>query len=247
MSDEVHAITALGKHVPEQRCVANPVVSIAIVRARASRSTLVACLKLVLAIGFFGAVSACTRMPEPAAYLEEKSVTPPRPDRFTICHGYDCTYRSEVKLVPEDWERVRALFEPPSASAAEERQVIAASVALMERIVGARVGTKSDVGGIAFIAAGNASQLDCIDESVNTTVYLLLMREDGLLRWHDVAPPASRGVFLDGRWYHQSAVIRERDSEQEYAVDSWVNDNGAVPVLTELGVWQTTYGGAVDG
>lgn len=202
---------------------------------RPRRTTWMALLSLALAAG-------CTRLPAPEAYLHQKSVPMPGPERVTVCHGYDCTYRSTVVFTAAEWQQVRARFRPMPADAAAERRDIAAAVALIEEIVGRRIGTAADKGGLAYIAAGDATQQDCIDESTNTTSYLLLLAEAGLLRYHRVAQPASRGVFLDFRWYHQTAVIAERESGQEYVVDSWFEDNGKPPVVTTLEHWQSSYG-----
>lgn len=192
-------------------------------------------LGLLLAAG-------CTRMPAPEDYLRYKSLPVPSPAGVTVCHGYDCTFRSPVAFTAVEWRAVRDRFQPPPADAASERRAIAAAVAMMEEVVGRRIGTAADKGGIAFIAAGDATQQDCIDESTNTTAYLLLMAKDGLMRHHSVAEPASRGFFLDFRWYHQTAVIAEHGSGREYAVDSWFGDNGAPPVVTTLDRWQLSYG-----
>lgn len=195
------------------------------------------------AVLFLAALTAaCMRMSAPEAYLQEKSVPKPSSGRVTVCHGYDCTYRSPVVFMAGEWRGVRERFRPAPADAEAERRAIAASVALIEEIVGRRIGTASDKGGLAYIAAGDPTQQDCIDESTNTTAYLMLLEQDGLLRHHRVAEPASRGVFLDFRWYHQTAVIVERGSGREYVVDSWFDDNGAPPVITTLGHWRTSYG-----
>ena len=69
-----------------------------------------------------------------------------------------------------------------------------------------------------------------------------MLAEDGLLYHYVVARPASRGVFLDFRWYHQSAVIAEIGSGTEYVVDSWYDANGEPPLVTTLGNWQRSYG-----
>ena len=199
-------------------------------------------MRLAIALPLILLAAACTRMPDPDDYLQEKAVPPPSLQRFTVCHGYDCTFRSEVVLEAAEWQAVRDAFQPRPASAAEERRAIAAAIAVLEEAVGRRIGTSSDTPGLAFIAAGDPTQQDCIDESTNTTVYLKLLTDDGLMRLHEVASVASRGVFLDLRWYHQTAVITERASGEEWVVDSWFEANGVPPVVTTLGNWQTSYG-----
>lgn len=187
-------------------------------------------------------VAGCTRLPDSYAYLRQKTLSYPEQRNFIVCHGYDCTFRTAFSLDEVEWQRVREGFAPAPESADEERAAISRSIALLERIVGARLGTDKDVGGIAFKRAGDRTQLDCIDESTNTTTYLTMLAADDLLRYHIVARPASRGVFLDFRWYHQSAVIAEIGAGTEYVVDSWVEANGEPPLMTTLRNWQTSYG-----
>ncbi len=62
--------------------------------------------------------------------------------------------------------------------------------------------------------------MNCIDESTNTTTYLRLFVQGGLMRWHTVEDRATRGWFLFGL-PHTTAVMRERASKLRYAVDSW--------------------------
>lgn len=188
-------------------------------------------------------LAGCGRLVAPDGYLTEKKVDPPgTAGSFMVCHGYDCTYKTTVKVWPEEWEQVRAVLTPAAADAAEERQRIVEAVALMERFVGERIGTSADEGGFKMRIGGDPTQLDCIDETINTTVYFMMMKRDGLFRYHDVGRPAHRGFFLDGRWYHQTAVLREKKTGTDYAVDTWYADNGipATPLL--LSDWHAGYG-----
>lgn len=187
-------------------------------------------------------VSGCTRLTDPHEYLKEKAQSVPEQRNFTVCHGYDCTFRTALSLDEAEWTAVRHLFEPAAESASAERRMIGEAIAMIERYVGARIGTDKDIAGIAYIRAGDRTQQDCIDESTNTTTYLTMMIEDGLIRRHALTRPASRGVFLDFRWYHQSAVIAEIGAGTEYVVDSWYNANGKPPLVTTLRAWQASYG-----
>ncbi len=49
--------------------------------------------------------------------------------------------------------------------------------------------------------------------------------------------PIARGFFLDGRYPHATAVIKEKASGKQHAVDSWVHDNGVYPEIKPLSVW----------
>ncbi len=81
--------------------------------------------------------------------------------------------------------------------------------------------------------------MDCIDEATNVTVYLTMMKNDGLLRWHRIGSPATRGFFtLLLSLPHTTAVIQEVGSNTEYAVDSYYRSNGQPPYIVPLSEWR---------
>lgn len=193
----------------------------------------------ILAVGL---LAGCTRYPTPEQFLAKRGIATPDETHFVICHGFGCTFHSEVSLTEAEWAQVTTPLHPPASDPAGERRQIGRAVALFEQIVGRKTGTDTDKGGLSHIVAGDPTQLDCIDETTNTTTYLTLLHGHGLLRWHRVGQPASRGFFLDGRWYHESAVLLEQASGAEFAIDSWVGDNGEPPVIMPLEQWQWTWG-----
>jgi hypothetical protein len=174
--------------------------------------------------------------PAAADVFPDGVITEPTPGHFSVCRGGGCRDAGTVALKPGQWDAVADLFQPPSADAAQERVRIAHAIALLERIVGPQTGTSADLGG-TFQGLGRAGQMDCIDESVNTSTYLLLLDGAGYLRWHSVEDRVTRGFFLFG-WPHTTAVIRERGSERRYVVDSWFGANGELPYIIPLKLWR---------
>lgn len=159
------------------------------------------------------------------------------PEKFEFCHGGGCAGVQTVRLSPEEWAGVAALFSPAAKNAGHERVRIAKAIAMLEQIVGQKTGTSADVCG-TFEGFGMPGQLDCIDESTNTTTYLKLLRSQGLLRFHEVDDTRTRGYFLRG-WPHTAASIHESGAQSRvYIVDSWFNANGKPPVILPLPVWQ---------
>ena len=159
-------------------------------------------------------------------------ITAPTPQRFTVCYGYSCREIATLALDPAQEKLLRGYFVPPAPDAATERARLARAIAAMEHWVGARTGTDRDLGG-TFPGLGRPGQMDCIDESTNTTTYLKLFATLGGLRYHTVEPRQSRG-FLPLSWPHTSAVIRDLTTGQRYAVDSWFLDNGMPPYIVPL-------------
>jgi hypothetical protein len=82
--------------------------------------------------------------------------------------------------------------------------------------------------------------MDCIDESTNTTTYLKIFQRADLLRWNEVVEPATRGWFLFG-WPHTTAVIRDKTTNDLYAVDSWFLDNGLPATVVPLAIWKEGF------
>ncbi|MDH5748875.1 MAG: hypothetical protein OEY85_06155, partial [Rhodospirillales bacterium] len=149
--------------------------------------------------------------------------------------GFGCQFTSAVKLKPGSWDWLTADFAAPASSAAEERDRIKAYIARMEIIAGLQAGTLWDKAGTSLFESGEG-QLDCEDETVNTTTYLKLLDREGLLVFHGVGAPVGRG-FGAGGWPHMTAAIRDRESGILYAVDSWFFDNGEAPFLTPIERW----------
>ena len=186
--------------------------------------------RLLLAIAAIQ-MSACAGM-RAAAF----TAPAPTPRNIPVCSGYGCANIDTVRLDEAEWRAVRARFHPRADSPAAERRLLAGAIGQLERSVGPKTGTEGDKGG-TFPGMFEAGQMDCIDESTNTTVYLRLLAAEGLLRWHTVGEPVTRGYFVFG-WPHTTATIREKNSADEYAVDSWFFDNGAEPVIIPLEQWR---------
>jgi hypothetical protein len=153
---------------------------------------------------------------------------------FTACHGSNCATRTPVGLSDEQWGRIQDIFSRSASSAEVERRDIARAVAQFETFVGAQTGTMNDAARNRT-DSNQESQLDCIDESVNTTTYLRLLDKANLLQWHDVAFPAHRHKGLID--FHNTAVIVEQANGMQWAVDSWFRPNAHEPYIVPLSAW----------
>jgi len=172
--------------------------------------------------------------------MAERQVAGARVDAFTICHGHGCRLRSDVALTASEWAPVADLFAEPAADARAERGRIASAIGVLEAAVGRKAGTAADRGG-TFNAMGGDDQIDCYDETTNTSVYLTLLEKAGYLHWHKLQGWAGRGVLIDGAWPHQSAVVIEIASGKAYAVDSWFEDNGHAAHVVPLEQWRAGW------
>jgi hypothetical protein len=160
----------------------------------------------------------------------------PTPSRYSICYDHSCTTVVTDSLNETEWLQVTAPLRTPASTAAGERAAIARSMALFETIIGRHTGTSIDKGR-NIAGFGLPGQLDCIDESTNTTTYLRLLERGGLLRHHRVTERATRfGLFVG--MPHSTAVIEESGSGNRYVVDSWFYDNGQPPHIVRLEDWR---------
>ncbi len=160
----------------------------------------------------------------------------------TVCHGFGCHYRQVVRLTAADHAQIGRIMGRGRASPQAERAAIAEAVAWFERRVAPAAGTGKDTAKSTPGQSRTRGQLDCIDETVNTTRFLQLVEARGLLRHHSVARVASRGFFLDGRYPHASAVVAEKVGGARWTVDSWPGPGGAKPEIMALQVWHTKGG-----
>jgi hypothetical protein len=105
----------------------------------------------------------------------------------------------------------------------------------MEDMLGPRTGTAYDAPKNTWIEGKQTEQLDCVAEAANTTTYLMIMRREGRLRFHEVVHPARRGMIPFTA--HNTAVIRDVKFHREYAVDSWFGANGEPAHIVPLPLW----------
>lgn len=184
-------------------------------------------------------LSACSSIStDYQSYLSKKGVSQPHPEHFQHCQSYGCQTIKDVQLSTQDWQDIASIFKKPPASPAQERAGLAKAIGVFETRVGAITGSEEDIHG-TFIKLGH-NQLDCVDESTNTTIYLDLLQQKGFLHFHDIEAPNTRIPLIHymGRWPHQTAVIVEKQTGARFAVDSWFHDNGVPAEIVPLQDWK---------
>ena len=157
---------------------------------------------------------------------------------YQICYDFGCKHQAEIVLSDQEWSSIEALLNADKAE--DERQQLKLAVARMEYLSGLYSPTYRDVGMNLPVTADNTKsdlfpgQLDCIDESINTTRYLELFEQAGLLKFHRVAERAYRRSFFDQHW---AAQLQDLTTSRRYVIDSWFEDNGELPVLVSSERW----------
>lgn len=163
----------------------------------------------------------------------------PQLNAFEVCQSGGCAKLSKLALNAADWQPVEALFTQESLSAEEERLNISKAIGLLEGVIGHKTGTSEDRAG-TFGNSDYSGQQDCNDEAINTTTYMRLLKSAGYMRFHEIEDMRTRNFFFNG-WPHTTAVIREIETGERFAVDSWFYDNGHPATIVPFTVWKANY------
>jgi hypothetical protein len=172
-----------------------------------------------------------------AKRFEEFSLPTPTPTSVIICHGFGCRFRTPIALSAADDAKLSQFLSAGRASAEAERKAVAQAVAWFQRRVAPEAGTASAKAYATGVFDAQPSQFDCIDASTNTTTTLLVLSELGLLKYHRLVAPVSRSPLLGLGVIHTTAVLVELQGGREWAIDSWVRNNGDPPDVLPLKAW----------
>jgi hypothetical protein len=196
-----------------------------------ARLTLTACATIL---------TACTTSSQPPeAYLRLYGTIPESSSQLTICNLPGCEETTPVNLSVADWMHIDSVFSTRIPDSEHERVRIAKAIALFELLVAEQAGTGDDQAGPKGTFRGTR-QLDCIAETTNTTAYLLLLHQRGLMRRHVPRYPQHRG-FMHGKLPHNTAVIEDMQTGEIYAVDAYFHGNGVAPEIVPLRDWLDGY------
>lgn len=180
-----------------------------------------------------GCIAHGRSLPQADAALADLEKVPPTPAAFAYCSDHNCENQHRVHFSPVEWAEVTAPLAEPPEDAAAEREALRHVVGRFERAAGRQAGTGEDrAGTMVFPPRG---QLDCVDESVNTTRLLAMLEDAGLLRFHQPGWPIHR-AFVGKSRTHLTAVIREKGGGS-WALDSWFRDAGEPADVIELERW----------
>jgi hypothetical protein len=164
------------------------------------------------------------------------AMTVPNASNIYVCHGFDCSYKTRLDLGATDGARFTDIMAGGAASPEAERAAVSKAVQYYEERAGQAIGIK-DAGKSHIGQSRERGQMDCIDESTNTRSLLRYLSERQLLKHHSVEYNVSRGLFVDGRYPHSTAVLRDKAGKR-WAVDSWYEPMGGPPDIMALSEWQ---------
>ncbi len=155
---------------------------------------------------------------------------------LSVCHGYNCAYRKALPLSGKDEAGLSAIMSAGAKSAEAERKAVAKAIAYLEKRATTVIGVK-DLPKASLAGGGKIGQMDCLDESANSTTYMKHLEARNLLSYHTVQPVTARGIMIDGRYPHSTAVLKDK-AGKVWAVDSWYEPGGGEPDIMEMSEWR---------
>ena len=184
-------------------------------------------------------LSACAMDKYAQNSLIRKNIHITSTETFPHCHSYGCDKKAKISFSADDWQQIETAFTPAPQTPEDERRAIARAIGVFETLAGTKAGTNYDKGGTFRRMMADGTQLDCVDESLNSTIYLTLLDRKGLLKFHSIGAPEVRLPLIHaGRWPHQTATIIDKQNQIPYAADSWFHDNGYPAEVIPLEKWK---------
>jgi hypothetical protein len=187
-------------------------------------------------------VVGCSSLTGPETFLKERKIAPPSAERLTVCAGEVCAKRRDVNLSDEDRATLHAFFDGTAGDPAAEREAMKRAIVWFEH----RTGVDDKRPPTEELDKRNVKEVfwnyhSCVDDTANTTTFLLTLKRLGLLAQHEVEGQAYRGLILDGKVPHFTAVIRDAKTGEEYAVDTWLYTTGEPVIVKPLSDWLWAY------
>jgi hypothetical protein len=174
-----------------------------------------------------------------AALYSTVSIFPPSAQRMTVCYSFVCRRREILDFTATDRNRLTQILAAGRASAAAERVAVQKAVVWFDRRMGPVIGTDKRVARADFRYFDDRHNYDCWDTTRNTTSLLLVLQQWGLLKYHVVGDPHYRGNALVLQTPHNTAVLVERATRIEWAVDMWPRGYLQPPDVMTVEKWVT--------
>ncbi|MEM7401047.1 MAG: hypothetical protein AAF304_03760 [Pseudomonadota bacterium] len=158
-----------------------------------------------------------------------------------VCSNYGCKTITNISITESQWKNILSYFSNTTNSAIAEREQLRKAIGQIELIAGEQTNTQYDLGGTfkiyANIKSAKSEQMDCIDESTNTLLYLRLLNQNKKLKFHEILGLRSRGGLRAG-YPHTAVLLKDNTSGQKFIIDSWFHGNGEPAEVVLYANWK---------
>ena len=165
------------------------------------------------------------------------SLSPPTAEHMTVCYGFGCARRWRLDFTAADHKKLADVLATGRSSASAERKAVQQAVVWFDHRVGPVIGTDKRVANADIRSLDSAHNFDCFDTTRNTASLLFVLEKWNLLRYHVMGDPRYRGNILRGQLPHNTAVLTERATGIDWAVDMWHSRYGEVPDVMTVEQW----------
>jgi hypothetical protein len=198
------------------------------------------CFALSLTLVAAAAPASSFELTEPqAALYSTVSIFPPDASRMTVCYGFVCRRREILEFTASDRAALTKILAAGKVSAAAERAAVQKAVIWFDHRMGPILGTDKRVAKADFRYFDAPHNFDCWDTTRNTTSLLLVLQGWSLFKYHVVGDPHYRGNALVLQTPHNTAVLVDRATRIEWAVDLWPRGYLQPPDVMPITQWVT--------
>lgn len=204
-------------------------------------------LALLFAAQFSQVAVAVDAMSAATALDGQQSVSFPLPPEYKIdqneavtlriCFNWSCSSRQIIRLTPADMALLKKRIATCSGKSFHDRlQRVRIGIWQMELLAQKVQPLLANDLAINDFEKEIKGRMDCIDNTSNTTTYLSVLQDIGVLPGWTVSLPKVRNLF-DLTGVHWTAVIIDTNTGLHWSVDSWYRPNGHLPMIMPLQSW----------
>ena len=154
-----------------------------------------------------------------------------------ICYNWACSTRQYITFTAADMDEVRQHMALCPGDGLHDRiQRVRIGIWQMEALAQKYQSLLGNDKAINDYDHADEGRMDCIDNASNTTNFLHVLRDLKLIPEWAIRTQEVRDMFsLDVHW---TAVVVDKGSSRQWAVDSWFRGNGNLPFVMPLAAWQ---------
>lgn len=195
----------------------------------------------------FSSFSLPARTPGAAADSSQGSTSRPLPPDYRIhadgsvtlriCFNWSCASRQRLDFTTQDMHEVaQHMALCPRDNFEQRLQRLRIGVWRMEALAQKYQPLLANDESINTLDQDREGRMDCIDNSSNTTTYLHVLHNLGLLPGWSLAPPRVRDSLSMA--VHWTAVMIDPQHTEAWSVDSWYRPNSHLPFVMPLADWK---------
>jgi hypothetical protein len=156
-----------------------------------------------------------------------------------VCYNWSCAVQRRVTFTQEDLAAVTGhMAECPGNSLHDRVQRMRLGIWQMQLLARKYVPALANDRAINDTDAELDGRADCVDHTTNSSTYLHILKDLGLLPSWTLAAPEVRNV-LNPHAVHWTPVVIDDRTKREWSVDSWFHPNGQLPLVMPLRDWES--------